>query len=118
MKNFVRALGYAWPYRWRLFISMVCALAAAFLWGANFTSIYPVLKMLHTGESLHAWVDGAIARTAEQVKELEKAVDDLSAKEKELDKAEPNKHIDSQKRALASDLLRLENRLTSARYRL
>jgi ATP-binding cassette subfamily B protein/subfamily B ATP-binding cassette protein MsbA len=118
MKNFLRALYYAWPYRWRLLVSMFCALAAAFLWGANFTSIYPVLKMLHTGESLHAWVDGAIARTTLQVEELAEKVDRLSEEEKQLQNAVPNRHVDQQKRGYASDLLRLENRLTSARYRL
>ena len=53
MKNFLRALRHALPYRQRLGISIFCAVCAAVLWGLNFTSIYPVLKLLHTGQSLH-----------------------------------------------------------------
>ena len=56
MKNFLRALRHALPYRRRLIGSFVAAFLAAVLWGLNFTSIYPVLKLLGTGQS-HASVD-------------------------------------------------------------
>src|SRR5438477_468277 len=46
MKNFLRALRCAWPYRVRLGVSVVCAILAAIFWGLNFTAIYPVLKVI------------------------------------------------------------------------
>jgi ATP-binding cassette subfamily B protein/subfamily B ATP-binding cassette protein MsbA len=72
MKNFLRALRHALPYRRRLILSIFCALCAAILWGLNFTSIYPVLKLLNTEKSPHRWVD-------EQIEHLEKEVKDLEA---------------------------------------
>jgi ATP-binding cassette subfamily B protein/subfamily B ATP-binding cassette protein MsbA len=48
MKNFLRALRCAWPYRGRLLASLACALVAAGLWGISFTAIAPVLRILGT----------------------------------------------------------------------
>ncbi|QVL33399.1 ABC transporter ATP-binding protein [Telmatocola sphagniphila] len=57
MRNFLRTLKYSWKYRARLIISVLCAIAAAALWGSNFTAIYPVLKILGSRQNLHQWVD-------------------------------------------------------------
>ena len=54
MKNFLRTLRFAWPYRRRLVISIGCALFAAALWSLNFTAIYPILKIFTTGQNLQA----------------------------------------------------------------
>lgn len=118
MKNFARVLWHAWPYRYRLCLSILTALFAAVLWGTNFTSIYPVLKLLHTGKSLHAWIDGSIASTQKDVDELQETIDKLSDQDKDLDKLPPSKEIDKQKRDLANKLLRFEIKLRSARSNL
>ena len=60
MKNFLRALRFVWPYRGRLILSLGCALIVALLWGANFTAIYPILKILREGQNLQGWVDSQI----------------------------------------------------------
>jgi ATP-binding cassette subfamily B protein/subfamily B ATP-binding cassette protein MsbA len=67
MKNFLRALRYAWPYRKRLIVSVVCALIAAAFWGGNFLSIYPVLKILIEEESPQAWVEKRIEETQKHI---------------------------------------------------
>src|SRR5262245_65783933 len=90
MKNFARVLWHAWPYRYRLLLSILAALFAAVLWGTNFTSIYPVLKLLHTGQSLHAWVDNVIATTQKDIDGWQDQVEVLSDEEKELDKKPPS----------------------------
>ena len=115
MKNFLRALRHAWPYRRRLVISAVAALIAAMLWGGNFTSIYPVLKLLHTGKSLHSWVDGCIASTQEDVDDLQRRVDKLSDEQKTLEKRLQTKDALKRARDLSSELLGLENKLQPAR---
>ena len=74
MKNFLRALRHAGPYHRRLLVSVSCALCAAILWGLNFTSIYPVLKLLHTGQSLQKWVDECITTTKKEAKDLQNKV--------------------------------------------
>ncbi len=60
MRNFLRALKYAWPYRVRLIISLFAALAVAALWSLNLAAIYPVLEVLSENKNLHQWVDERI----------------------------------------------------------
>ena len=115
MKNFLRALRHALPYRRRLIGSFVAALLAAVLWGLNFTSIYPVLKLLHTGQSMHQWIDSCIASTQKDIEGWQKRGDDLSEREKELEKLPSSNAVARQKRSLANELLRLETKLQAAR---
>src|SRR5437764_15236026 len=110
MKNFVRALRHAWPYRKRLGVSALCALFAAILWGGNFTSIYPVLKLLHTGQSLHQWIDDCIASAEKDIKTWQPRVDKLSDEEAELKKLPSTKEVEKRKRDVSSELLRLESK--------
>jgi ATP-binding cassette subfamily B protein/subfamily B ATP-binding cassette protein MsbA len=115
MKNFLRALRHAWPYRRRLLCSVLCAFFAAVLWGMNFTSIYPVLKLLHTGDSLHQWVDGRIAAHQKDIAELQGRVDGLDVQAKDLEKLPSSKQVEKQKRDLTAELMRLEVKLRSSR---
>jgi ATP-binding cassette subfamily B protein/subfamily B ATP-binding cassette protein MsbA len=115
MKNFLRALRHALPYRRRLTLSIVCALLAAVLWGANFTSIYPVLKLLHTGQSPHMWVDERIATNDKEIDKLQRTVDELNQRDKELKERGPDKNVEKLRRDLARDLSKYEGRLEAAR---
>src|SRR5947209_8631055 len=78
MKNLPRVRRPARPYRYRLALSVLAATCAAVLWGTNFTSIYPVLKLLHTGKSLHVWIEGSLAETQKEIDLLSDKVDKLS----------------------------------------
>ncbi|HZY89129.1 MAG TPA: ABC transporter ATP-binding protein [Gemmataceae bacterium] len=115
MKNFLRALRHALPYRRRLILSIVCALCAAVLWGANFTSVYPVLKLLHTGQSPQKWIDERIASNDKDIQELQTIVDELNKRDKGLKEQGPDGNIEKRKRDLAKDLSKYEARLESAR---
>jgi ATP-binding cassette subfamily B protein/subfamily B ATP-binding cassette protein MsbA len=115
MKNFVRALRHALPYRRRLAISIFCALCAAVLWGLNFTSIYPVLKILHTGQSLHQWIDDCISTTQRQAERYQAQSERLYKREAELEKDEATPPVQKQKRDLANELLKLESKLKASR---
>jgi subfamily B ATP-binding cassette protein MsbA len=118
MKNFVRALRHIWPYRRRLFLSVICAVLAAILWGLNFTSIYPVLKLLHTGKTPRTWVDDHIATMTTEINSLKGEVDQHTERQKELDSLPPSKDRDRELRNEAADLVRLESRLESAQRQL
>ncbi len=115
MKNFVRALRHALPYRRRLLCSGVAALIAAVLWGLNFTSIYPVLKLLHTGKSLHQWVDGSIDTAQKDVETWQVRVAEREKKLDELEGMPNNNAVARQRRILSNELLRLETKLQGAR---
>src|SRR5262249_32789256 len=115
MKNFLRGLRYAWTYRGRLIISIICAVIAAAMWGLNFTAVYPVLKILGTGQSMQDWVDGRIQQRQEKIDRLHAKVDELTQLGKQIDKAPRSRERDNQKRKLASELASTESDLDDAR---
>src|SRR6516162_8899037 len=109
MKNFLRALRHALPYQRRLVLSVVCAALAALLWGLNFTSIYPVLKILGTGQTAQQWVDKRINEAQAEIAKLEAESERQSVSEKEIrDKQakDPNKVHDQRLRDLTYDQAR------------
>lgn len=118
MKNFLRALRHAWPYRRRLLMSALCAFCAAVLWGVNFTSIYPVLKLLHTRESLHTWVDARIAAVTADIDRWQGHVENLAEQQKALDRLPSSRTVERQKRQLSAELMRLEVKLSASRVAL
>jgi ATP-binding cassette subfamily B protein/subfamily B ATP-binding cassette protein MsbA len=115
MKNFLRALRHAWPYRKRLILSIFCAVMAAVLWGANFTAIYPVLKLLHTGQAPQEWIDQRIAGLQKEADQFSAEIDRLTEEDKELEKQPTNKFIEQRRRDLANDLARTEGKLEAVR---
>jgi ATP-binding cassette subfamily B protein/subfamily B ATP-binding cassette protein MsbA len=126
MKNFLRALRHALPYRRRLIASITCALFAAILWGLNFTSIYPVLKLLNTEQSPHQWVDEQIATLEEQVRGYEPKIAALSDDKQKLEQRLEDMRRDpaqstftdpvlQQIRDRTRDLSKLDSKLGAAR---
>src|SRR5579885_3482097 len=67
MKNFLRALRHALPYRRRLALSIFCAICAAAFWGANLSSIYPLLILLQYKQSPHDWINKKIEEVQKDV---------------------------------------------------
>ncbi len=121
MKNFLRALRFAWPYRWRFFASLGCALLAAAVWSLSFTAIYPVLKIFSTDQNLQEWANSAIQKIeTEQIPPLEKRAEELKEvlrqipKDPTLDLAEREKRS----RRITGDLAKTESKLESSRYEL
>lgn len=115
MRNFLRAVRCAWPYRVRLIVSIVCALWAAVFWSLSFTTIYPVLKILGSEQSLQVWIDGRIAQAQEQIDDWQAKVEDLHKESKKLEENPPNKFRYQRERDLSHDLAKLESKLESAR---
>lgn len=52
MRNFLRCVRAACPYRRRLLLSLACAILAAVFWSMNFLAFHPVLKILGGAKSL------------------------------------------------------------------
>jgi ATP-binding cassette, subfamily B, bacterial MsbA len=101
MRDFVRAMRFAWPYRYRLLISALCALFAAAAWSLNFTAIYPVLKILTVNQNLQEWVASSIKKTSEQRDKVKEELEPLEASrarlEKEYDELKQRKVVDAQR---------------------
>jgi ATP-binding cassette subfamily B protein/subfamily B ATP-binding cassette protein MsbA len=118
MKNFLRALRHALPYRRRLALSIFCALCAAVLWGLIFNSIYPVLTLLHHDQSPQQWVDVHIAGVEGEIARLEAEGKQNEETERDLEKLEQGKFRDQQTRTLTISRARAEGKLEWQRRKL
>src|SRR5262245_51715331 len=119
MKNFLRALKFAWPYRNRVFLSVFCALVVAVLWGLNFTAIYPILKILGSGENLQTWVNNSIERTEkDSIRPLEKRIDELNEWKESIAKNPEALNHEKDQRNCARLLAQNETKLEAARQEL
>ncbi|MCE9562420.1 MAG: ABC transporter ATP-binding protein/permease [Planctomycetes bacterium] len=110
MRNFLRILKYSWPYRFRLVASICCALMVAALWSLNLSAIYPVLKILSSGENLQQWIDHEIESYQGQLddKARLKRLDELHSILKEIEQ-NPNKlQTETIERKSTEELAKLE----------
>jgi ATP-binding cassette subfamily B protein/subfamily B ATP-binding cassette protein MsbA len=115
MRNFLRAIRCAWPYRTRLILSIASALLAAVFWATNIAVIYPVLYILQNKQSLHTWVDGKIALTQNDIDRWQDEVDGFDKDLKQLLKTPPSDFRDKCERDLAGALAKCEGKLGPAR---
>jgi subfamily B ATP-binding cassette protein MsbA len=115
MKNFLRALRFAWPYRRRFLLSVLCALLAAAFWSLNFTAIYPVLKIISKEKNLQGIIDDSIAECNGRIKVEEDKLEVHSREAKELEKLPRGRDRSEKARKLSGNQARVEGRLQSAR---
>lgn len=80
MHNFFRALRFAWPYRWQFASSIFCAVFVALLWGANFTAIYPFLKILTEKKTPQEWASEQLTANELEIAQLTKSVQELQTR--------------------------------------
>lgn len=81
MKNFVRLVKTAWPYRYRFGVSIGCALMVALLSFMELGAVLPVLKILINNDNPQRWITTKIDSIAE-------ALDQLDAQREELGRVE------------------------------
>jgi ATP-binding cassette, subfamily B, bacterial MsbA len=119
MRNFLRALKFCWPYRYRIALSVLFALLAAVLWGLNFTAIYPVLKILGGTSNLQTWAEGSITKLQEErIPPLKDRLAELDAERLEVEKAANLVNRDTRLRRIARELAAVESQLENARTEL
>jgi ATP-binding cassette subfamily B protein/subfamily B ATP-binding cassette protein MsbA len=118
MKNFLRALRCSWPYRGRLFLSVICALFAAVLWGLTFTAISPVLSTLIRKQNLEDWAEEGGDQTQAKINALQKDRAVAAAAIDELNKLPQDPLRDKQLRAYTVQLAELEGNLYWANRKL
>jgi subfamily B ATP-binding cassette protein MsbA len=67
MKNFGRLLRFAWPYRVRFGLSLVCASLVAITFGANIGAVYPLLQILTKNQNCQSWIADTVESTVTDV---------------------------------------------------
>jgi len=60
MKNFVRLVQFAWPYKVRFGLSVACAAMVAVLFFAELGTVYPLLHILFNSQNPQRWVSEKI----------------------------------------------------------
>jgi subfamily B ATP-binding cassette protein MsbA len=123
MKQFLRAVKFAFRYRGRIAVSIVCALIAAALWGLNISAVYPVLELLGGTEekekrNLQQWVDARITKAEADIENRDKELDNLTDQKKQLEALPPSSARDAGILKITDDLTIKEERLASARSQL
>jgi len=79
MKNFVRLLRFAWPYRVRFALSIACAAMVALFYGGNIGAVYPLLQILIRSENAQLWVAEQIDTTRAESQALSARIEELKA---------------------------------------
>ena len=114
MKNFLRALRCAWPYRGRLMVSVVCAVMAAAFWGLNCGTVSPLLAIILGNTNLQAWIDAQVTSTQQHIDDYQKEVDDWNHRLKDLDKQAPGPIVDKARRDYFNAMAKVQSNLDSA----
>ncbi|WP_165076087.1 ABC transporter ATP-binding protein [Paludisphaera rhizosphaerae] len=82
MKNFVRLVKNAWPYRYRFGVSVACALMVAFLSVMELGAVLPVLKILINNDNPQRWISTKIDSIAEAVEHIDARREELARVER------------------------------------
>lgn len=86
MNALSRAFPYIWPYRKKLFLSLIFAILVAVLWGANLSVAYPVIEVVLLQEkSLTEYVDDQIQSAQAETESKSARIDSLEIEIAEAD---------------------------------
>ena len=81
MKNFIRLVKFAWPYRLRFGLSLGCAMMVAVLWFLNISAVYPLLQILFYHQNCQRWIGEQIAESETRIACLEARIAEVEAVE-------------------------------------
>jgi ATP-binding cassette, subfamily B, bacterial MsbA len=121
MNNFWRALGYTWPYRRRLYLSLACSLFVAILWGANLSAIYPALTVLLDGKTLAQWIDESQSHELKEIQRVKKEIDVVNgdvAKIEDEKRIQHRAELDAKLSERRGELARRQSELSSRERKL
>ncbi|HEY7327249.1 MAG TPA: ABC transporter ATP-binding protein [Gemmataceae bacterium] len=122
MKNFLRALRHALPYRQRLALSILCALCAAAFWACNFSSIYPVLILLQYKQTPHDWLNTKIEENQKVIADYQHQIEvknaELDERKREQAQNGSSLFLEQRIRDLNGYLSKYESKLSPVRFRL
>lgn len=74
MTNFFRVVRIALRRRFTFAAALVCSLCVAMLWGANLGLVKPIVEIVFSGKTPHAWVHGQVATAEKNIAALEAEV--------------------------------------------
>lgn len=81
MNNFSRIAVFVWPYRWRVILSVVCAIMISLLWAGNLSSTMPIVRVLFDDQNMQDYIGGEIAQTKAAIDQRTLAIEQYSIDE-------------------------------------
>ena len=78
MKNFVRLVKFAWPFRYRFGVSVACALMVALLSFMELGAVLPLLKILFNNDNPQRWISSKIDVIALDLEKFDARKDELA----------------------------------------
>ncbi len=108
MNSFFRILPYLRPHRRKIAISFVSALLVAFLWGANLSIAFPIVKVLLEGQSIAEYVATEVAAADAEIAIHEAEIESVNARIATLD-ADDERMVKE-----LQELARFQGRLSAA----
>ena len=60
MNNFTRIASFVWPYRWRVALSIGCAIMISLLWAGNLSSTMPIVRVLFDDQNMQEYIGSEI----------------------------------------------------------
>ncbi len=70
MKPFWRLMRGAWPYRWKIIFSFLCAIGVSLSYASGVATLYPVMKIFMGAEGVHGWRDQTVTQQRLHIRTL------------------------------------------------
>lgn len=115
MDNFRRVVGMALRERLTIFTAIFCSIMVALLWGANFGLVKPMIEVVFSGRTPHAWVDWQLKRTT---LEIERLKTEITESQEQLGQFAGDALESDEAYELRSEIGRLEFQVTAERQAL
>ncbi len=79
MKNFLRLVRFAWPYRVRFGLSLGCAVMVALMGFSTISAVYPLLQILFYHQNCQQWITDKVAETDTAILVLRAQVEEIDS---------------------------------------
>lgn len=79
MRHFFKAIRLSLRYKWSIAGAILSSLIIAVLWGASITTIYPFVRIVFRGETVHTWVNDEIEKAETNLEKLKVEIEEAQA---------------------------------------
>lgn len=83
MPHFWKAIRVSLRYKWSIVGAILSSLTIAMLWGASITTIYPFVRIVFRGETVHTWIEEELTKAESNLAKVKEEIEER--KEQGLD---------------------------------
>ena len=99
MNHFLKAIRVSLRYKWSIAGAILSSLTIAILWGASITTIYPFVRIVFRGETVHTWIDEELAKAEKSREKVRKEIEER--KQKGLDVTSRQTRLIAEEKAIS-----------------